>query len=137
MSSLKCEHTAVNSTPDNKIPRRAVPRAAEQHHKCQVDVSASSPTAISTEWNIEIIAQPTRKRDMPPPPELRNRFSTVRGIKVFGKSKSKHQPQTDRHVGITAKIEIDLKRISNYTIPRLKCTNDTIGVNLAFWEQRI
>ena len=55
----------------HEIPAGAVPQSAQQHGDHQVGVGADSP-AIAAQRNINVIAQPVRKRDMPAPPEFRH-----------------------------------------------------------------
>ena len=120
LCALKCEIAAVDTAPDQEVPARAVPKAAEQHDEGQVDVRADAPLAIAAEGNIEIIAKPGGERQMPSPPEFRDRLRAVRRIEVLREHESEHQAQTDRHVRISTEIEVDLKSIRHRAVPGIE-----------------
>src|SRR5271157_4778470 len=54
---------------------------------------------------------------MPSSPELPYRPCNVRIVKVFRGIETEHPPETDRHVRVTREIEIDLKRVADYSEP--------------------
>ena len=57
---------------------------------------------------------------MPAPPKVGDRLGAVRRIEILGEDEAEHQPQADCHVGVTAEIEVDLKRIGHGAGPRIK-----------------
>src|SRR5437867_3025312 len=61
LAALESEHSAVNSSPNNKIPGRPMPEPADQHCDDEIRVRARNPVTISAEWNVKIFAQPGRK----------------------------------------------------------------------------
>ena len=56
---------------------------------------------------------------MPASPELADRGRDIRIIEVLHKIKSKHFSQSDRHIRISRKIEINLKCVQNRQHPRI------------------
>src|SRR5579883_1649729 len=46
---------------------------------------------------------------MPAPPEFRERPRHVWGIEIFLQAKSEHAGESNRHVGVAGKVEIDLQ----------------------------
>ena len=120
LAALEGEHAAVQSTPDDKIPRRAVPESAEQHGDDQIEVSASDFAAVAAERNVEVFAQPGRKRDVPAPPEIGDRFRAVGRIEIFREDKAEHEAEPDRHVRVTAEVEINLERVPDRAKPRVE-----------------
>ena len=72
----------MQRAPNYESPRCSVPQAAEQHRDHDIAINKPSRTAISAEWNVEIIAKPRRKADMPPVPEIRDVLRKVREAKI-------------------------------------------------------
>ena len=60
----------MQQAPDDEVPARAVPEAAEEEHGDQVDVAARRADAVAAERDVEVVAEPGRQRDVPAPPEL-------------------------------------------------------------------
>ena len=54
---------------------------------------------------------------MPAAPKFRDRFRNIRIIKILNISEAKHVTKPNRHIGVSGKIKIDLKRISEDTQP--------------------
>ena len=60
---------------------------------------------------------------MPASPEFAHRCCDIRMVKVLQKGKPKHFAKSDRHIGITGKIKIDLQRICDRTEPCNRCAH--------------
>ncbi len=110
--ALEDEERTVDESPDDEVPARAVPKAAEEKDDQQVRVGARRPDAISAERDVQIVAEPSRERDMPPPPELGERTRRIGTIEILGQPESEEPAQADRHVRIAREVEVDLKRIT-------------------------
>ena len=54
---------------------------------------------------------------MPPPPEFRDGFGTIRRIEVLCEHESEHEAQADCHVRVSAEIEVNLERIRDCAVP--------------------
>ena len=76
------EQGSVEQTPANKGPIRSVPESADSPN--DIDITDDFPfvTSATAEREIDIITEPCRKRNMPPPPELRNASRKIREVKV-------------------------------------------------------
>ena len=72
---------------------------------------------VPTKGDVHIIPEPRAQGNMPTAPELSNTLRHIRVVEIFHKLESKHFPQTNRHIGITAKIKINLEGIRNNTKP--------------------
>lgn len=55
---------------------------------------------------------------MPTAPEARDARTTIGMIKVLVEVESETAPQSDGHIGIARKVEINLKRIGHDAYPR-------------------
>src|SRR5215831_16466026 len=61
---------AVQATPDYECPRGAMPQAADQHGRHDVDIAAADRPAIATQRNVNVVTQKTRQGDVPAAPEI-------------------------------------------------------------------
>src|SRR5436190_2113745 len=80
--ALRDEIAAVQRAPGHERPVRAVPESAEEHRKHQVPVRTPRAAAISSEGDVEVIAQPAGKRDVPARPEFAEAAREVRPVEV-------------------------------------------------------
>ena len=80
---MGCKRNAMHHSPKYKIPRSAMPQAAQEHGNDKVGILAYLALTVAAQGYIEIIAQPTGKRDMPTTPELRNGCRLIRRVEVY------------------------------------------------------
>ena len=108
-NALHTQKHEVHHAPDNVRPFGAMPDAGQQpnHKNVEVEPPFCSHTAAA-QRNVDIVAEPTAQRDMPPPPQLRDRTADEGIVKVFQKVKAEHLPQTDGHIRIPWKIKVQL-----------------------------
>src|SRR6266545_8240433 len=123
LAALECEHPAMKSAPDHKVPRCAVPESADKHCDNEVRVCPGEAELVAAYRNVKIFAQPRGKRDVPTPPEIGDRLREIRRIKIFSENETEHQAEPNRHVGVTAEIEINLERIRERSEPRVERLN--------------
>ena len=100
-----------------------MPKSADKHCDSEVRVRAGKAVLVAAYRNVKIFAQPRGKRDVPAPPEIGDRLREIRRIKIFRENESEHQAEPDRHVGVTAEIEINLERIRERSEPRVERLN--------------
>src|SRR6266849_6106105 len=55
---------AVQPPPKHEIPTGAMPQPAQEHGHEQVDVGPPLAFPAAAQWNIKVVAEPARKRDM-------------------------------------------------------------------------
>ena len=103
---------AVQRPPQHEADRRAVPQPAENHGDEQVEIGAQAPLAVAAQRDVEIVAEPHRERDVPPPPEFGDRGRVVGGVEVLREAEAQQQCQADGHVRITREVAVDLKGIA-------------------------
>ena len=87
-----------------------MPSTADQEGQKQV-AQGHENTAAAAPHGTNIVAQPTRQRHVPASPEILDRNSAIRRVKVEGQLNAKYQRHANRHIGVAGKIEIELKRI--------------------------
>src|SRR5579862_7155239 len=100
----------VQRAPRYKSPRRPMPQPAEKHRDEQIQVRAKRALPISAQRNVQVIAQPRRKTDVPAPPELRDVCRKVRMLKILDQFKAHEPRQPASHVAVACKVRINLKR---------------------------
>src|SRR6478735_9230138 len=76
---------AVQPAPDDETPAGAMPESAQQHGHHQTEIAPQRPMAITSERNVEIVAQKPRQRHVPAPPEFDDIAGLVRRIEIDGK----------------------------------------------------
>ncbi len=115
-----------------------MPETADQHRDNNIHIAAHFSFAVAAKRDIQIIAQKSRKRDMPAPPEIDNRHGLIGRGKILRQAQAEHTPQTDRHIRIGRKIEIYLQRIGYCAKPCLdqrditaclRITENAAGIN--------
>jgi len=85
-----------------------MPQAAQGHGRHQIDVLAGPAFAVAAQGNVEIVAQPQGKGDVPTPPEVPQAERNIRGVEVVRDVEAEEQGQPLGQVGIARKIAIDL-----------------------------
>ena len=60
----------MHGSPDNESPVGAMPEATEQKNDAEVAISPQVALSIAAQRNVEVIPEPFRKSNMPPPPKL-------------------------------------------------------------------
>src|ERR1041385_782879 len=123
LAALECQHPAMKSAPDYKVPRCAVPKSTDKHRDDKVRIRARKAVLIAADGDVKVFAQPCRKRDVPAPPKISDRLCEIWRIKIFREHESKHKAEPDRHVCVTAEIEINLERIRDRSKPCIKRLN--------------
>src|SRR5690242_21187667 len=98
----------MQGSPNHKRPGRSVPNAGNQESDKEVPISVQSAAAVSSQGDVHVIAEPTRKTDMPARPELAEPGRQVRVVEVKDEVKTQKLGHAARHIGIAAEIEEDL-----------------------------
>lgn len=83
-----------------------------KHGDDEISVLPYLPLTVAAQGYIEVIAQPTGKRDMPAAPELRYGCRLIRRVEVHVEMKAQQQSNADSHIAISGEVAIDLKRIA-------------------------
>src|SRR4051812_42353399 len=99
----------MQGSPDYEGPARAVPQTAEQEYGHQVRDPVHRADAVSSKWDVDVIAEPRRQRDVPSLPELLNRPGEVRRPEVRHEVDTHDAGRTDGDVGVSGEVEVDLK----------------------------
>ena len=108
---MDAQRAAVQCAPDHEVPGRAVPKAADDHGRKQIQIGAMFSFSIAPQGDIQIFLQPGRQRNVPALPQLCNIVGQIWEIEVSGQVDIQHFCHTDSHVRIARKIKIDLQGI--------------------------
>lgn len=109
---MGCQRNTMQHPPKNKIPGCAMPQATQKHGDDEISVLPYLPLTVAAQGYIEVIAQPTGKRDMPAAPELRYGCRLIGRVEVHVEMKAQQQSNADSHIAISGEVAIDLKRIA-------------------------
>ena len=82
--------------------------AAKAAHRCASPGRGSYAAAAAAEGDVEVVAEPGAKADVPAAPELGDGPGDHRVVEVLQEVESEHPAQADGHVRITGKIEVYL-----------------------------
>src|SRR5258708_7100689 len=105
---------SVNAAPDDKCPIGAMPESAKKHSEHEIEVGAHLPEAIATETDIQVVAKPAAKADVPPAPEVLEALRQV-GLAEVDHEMETHELRTaSSDAAVAAEVAIDLpgKRVS-------------------------
>ena len=120
-SPLGREPDAVDSTPDDEGPGRAVPETADEHDDDQIDHRAAGAAPISAKRNVKIVAQPAGEADVPAMPEIGNVLLEVGEVEIERELVAQESRAGDRHVGVPGKIAINLDGVKEHADPGADC----------------
>ena len=109
---MGCKRNAMHHSPKYKIPRSAMPQAAQEHGNDEIGILADFPLPVASQRNIKVIAQPAGKRNMPPPPKFRNGSGLIRGIEIDIEMEAQQQGNADSHITVTGEVAINLQGIA-------------------------
>ncbi len=109
-----------------------MPEPAQYEGRHEVQVNPGRGATIAAERNIEVIAQVAAERNVPPSPEILDIQCLVRRIEIDGQPDVEQQCRPDRHVTVTAEIEIKLKGVGEAGPQALKKSSAVSPSNPAF-----
>ena len=99
---------AVDEPPDQKVVGRAVPQAAKAHGDHEVGVFAQPAFAVAAQGNVEVVAQPQGKGDVPAAPEIAQAQGDIGQVEVVRDIEAHEQGHALGQIGIAGKIAVDL-----------------------------
>ena len=73
---------------------------------------------------------------MPAPPKIRDTVGNVGIVEIFKEMKAEYPSHTDRHIGVTGKIKVDLERKADYAEPRADCRKLVVRRFVAHFPKR-
>ncbi len=91
-----------------------MPQSADNHRGHLIKVGSRARTTVSAKRDIDIIAKPCRKRDVPPMPKFRRTLRLKRCTEIIGKPITEQQRYTDSHIAISREITIKLNYETEY-----------------------
>lgn len=95
--SFKDKENAVDASPENEIPARAVPESGEEHGDEKIEGGAEDAAAVAAEGNIDVIADPVGESDVPAAPEFRDALGLVGRVEIQGKVKAHEAGNSHGH----------------------------------------
>ena len=107
---LAREHHAkgMEHAPDRERPIGPVPNARHEERDEQVAVRVQRAVAAAAQGDVDVIAEPGGKADVPPRPEIAQPAGQVGIVEIQDQVEAHHSGQAAGHVGVAAEIEEDL-----------------------------
>src|SRR5687768_16549048 len=91
------QHTAaMQQSPPKKRPRRTMPKSTEREHQQYVNGPAGPSVTVAAQRQINVIAEPVRKRNVPASPKFTQAGRRVGPIKI---SHQRNPEQSGRSAG--------------------------------------
>lgn len=110
----------MKDAPGNKCPIGSVPESTYQEDNKGVPDSLPFAPPTSSQGHIQIIAEPSGKRDMPASPEFRDIAGKIGKGKIPHQTKSKQSSRSDCDIGVAGKVSVNLKAKENSS--KQQCT---------------
>src|SRR5882724_3603606 len=95
----------MQRSPNCESPGRAMPNPGKQKCQEEISVSIERSTTVSTQGDVNVIAKPTRKADVPARPEFPQSGGQIRIVEVQNQIEAHHLGHAARHIGVTAEIK--------------------------------
>ena len=103
---MHCKQRSMVPAPEQIHPTGTVPQATKHHSYEIIEICAEASLARSTEWNVQIVAQPGAEGYMPSVPEFGGILRFERRTEIVLEPLAHKQGDTDGHIGITRKVAI-------------------------------
>src|SRR5216684_1236620 len=107
----------MDGTPNDECPVCAVPKSAQEHDHSKVQVGAARSFLVAAERDVEVVAEPGGKRNVPAAPKVCDAFGEIGAGEVFRNFEAEHATEPDSHVGVAAEVEIDLEGVGGDAKP--------------------
>lgn len=102
---------AMQCSPDHEGPSGSVPDTADEERKEQVGASAREGASVAAQGDIDITFEPSRQGHVPTAPKILDIERLIRRVEIFRQPDTEQQAASNRHIGIPAKIEVQLHRV--------------------------
>ena len=114
LSVLACqyqgqEQNGMIGTPSNEGPIGSVPKTAQKENNESVPNYFCLAHSAAAQRNINIIPEPSRQRDVPTAPKLRNITAEIRHVEVPHQLNAEQFGRAYGNVGITREVAVDLE----------------------------
>src|SRR5437660_7653239 len=90
-----------------------MPQPERGHGYNKVAISFPLCSSAAAHWNVEIVAHPTRKRDVPAPPEFTDAGGEIWLVKILRQFEAERMRSAQSHVGVAGEIAVGLHGIAN------------------------
>ena len=99
----------MNQSPNDKRPIGTVPKSADEEDDKGVAYRFPFAHPRTAEWDIEVIAEPRRKADVPASPEFGNVTGEVRRLEIGHERYAKQPRRPNGDVAVSTEVSVDLE----------------------------
>src|ERR1700688_1969652 len=100
----------MKRAPNNKGPVCTMPQAAKDHRDQEISINLRRTHSTAAERDVEIVAQPTAKADMPAPPEILQACCKVWLPEIYHEMEAQQLRAATSYVAVSAEISVNLPR---------------------------
>ena len=118
----------MESSPTHKRPVCTMPKPAYQKDNQRITSHFPSAASAAAQRNINVIPEPSSKRDMPTTPKLCYIPGEIREIKVTHQIDAKQAGRANGNIGISGKVSIDLKSEEDGSQEQIKSVQGLIFI---------
>ena len=115
---VEADEQAMQRAPNEEVPRRAVPQSRQQEADPKVEVHSALALAVAAKRDVEIVHDKRAQGHVPTAPKLGDGTGGIGVVEVFGELEAHHAPETDGHVAVARKVEVDLEGVGQGDNPR-------------------
>ena len=109
---VQSQRHTVHAAPRHEVQACSMPETAKQHGDNQIEVCAHASLAVTSQGDVDIVANPRRERDVPPTPEVGDALRAVGSVEVQGEAESQEQGDANGHVAVAGEVAVNLKRVA-------------------------
>src|SRR5436189_4775303 len=86
-----------------------MPETSQQHRQEEIRVGAEFALPVTTQTDVEVVAQPGGEADVPAAPEIARVERGVGQVEIDHNVEAQHARQSARQVRVTGEVTVDLK----------------------------
>src|SRR5579871_5921585 len=99
-NALKAKKRSVVQAPGKEKPACTVPQTAQGEDQQQISRGDQRAAAIAAKRYVNVIAKPSRQRDVPAAPEVRHARGDIGVVEILDELEAEESAEADRHVRI-------------------------------------
>lgn len=104
----------MEAAPEDEGPRGAVPKSGKKEDDPRVENDARQNATRAAERNVHVVAEPSRKRDVPVAPEVAEGLREIRTIEVHHQLDAEKLADANRTVRVAGEVAINLERVKDH-----------------------
>lgn len=114
LEDAECEVERMEAAPEYEGPRRAMPKSGKEEDDPRIEDDARQNATRAAERNVDVVSEPSRKRNMPVAPEVTEGLREIRTIEVHHQFDAEELADANRAIRIAGEVAVDLERVEDH-----------------------